>query len=281
MSHCVEWREKLRPALKCWEGVMMLTLTVNPKKFDGPQQAYELIQRKRSVSELMKKLENRRWVMSRRFVVVIEFHQNKAHRGWPHWHLLVESRFVPKHGLQKLWRHGNCWFSKADFVDASHAVNYVTKYITKTSEDEDDEFWFPDWVLDFKGNFRRFSTSRGLVPSKKKGRSVSKGGSRIRRTGRQRAEDCWQRTNVFRVVEHVEPDGELLTYRKCCGTLREPWHKVSDEEPIELERRLQVQKWNDRQVSATRPFDGLDPEVFFARQQWRKQKAELRFSRKA
>ena len=86
---------------------------------------------------------------------------------------------------------------------------------------------------------------------------------------------------MFRVVEHVEPDGELLTYRKCCGTLREPWHKVSREKPSELERRLQVQKWNDKQVAAVKPFDGLDPEVFFARQQWRKQKAELRYARKA
>ena len=143
------------------------------------------IGQKRRVAELVRALKRDNWLHSRKYVLVLELQKN----GWPHYHLLVESNYVPHAELAKRWGIGHVWFSKAEFADAGHAVNYVTKYITKTAKDED-EFWFPDWVLDYGGNFRRFSTSRGLVPSKRKkrGRSEPKGGTRTRKSARQRSE---------------------------------------------------------------------------------------------
>ena len=193
LAHCVRWRERLRPAISRWKFVMMLTLTVDQdsevplkwSRYKSPRHAYESIGQKRRVAEMVKALHRDNWLRSRHFVNVIELQKN----GWPHYHVLVESDYVPHAELSRRWGQGHVWFSKRDFEDSSHAVNYVTKYITKTSKDED-EFWFPDWVLDYPGNFRRFSTSRGLCPPIRKGknkRSEPKGGTRIRKSGRQRA----------------------------------------------------------------------------------------------
>jgi hypothetical protein len=166
---------------------MMLTLSIDQELFGSPQEAYEHVGKKRKVSELVRKLHRDGVLISKRFTVTLEFQKN----GWPHWHLLVESRFVPKHELQDAWGLGHVWFSKRDFDDASHAVNYATKYITKTAKDQD-EFWFPDWVLDYPGNVRRFSTSRGLCPPDRRPAKRQPSGKtrpRITRSGRQRSVD--------------------------------------------------------------------------------------------
>ena len=277
MGHCVRWREALRPVLAKWKSPMMLTLTCSGGKFSSPREAYEYVGKKRKISELVRYLHRNNWLHSKEFVYVIEFHQKKAHQGWPHYHLQVDSNFVPKHLMQKNWGLGVTWFTQVKFADSRHAVNYITKYITKTSEDENEEFWFPDWVLDYPGNFRRFSTSHGLIKRKKKRRSTGDGTrSRIMRTGRQRAELCWQTTNVWNVREHVKPDGELLMSKRCIGTLREPWSKVCNEPVHELKRRLDVQKWNDKQMLLEPIFGGLDPVVYQARRQWRKLLRESR-----
>lgn len=187
LAHCVSWREKLRPAIKHWRSVIMLTLTVDPADFDGPEAAYVHVGKKRSVSKLIQKLHRRGMIRSKEFTCTLEFHKS----GWPHWHLLVDSSFVEKHELQKCWGLGHTWFSRHKFADVGHAVNYATKYIAKTSEDDENEFWFPEWVLDFKGNMRRFSTSRGLcggVRSRKKRDDDKPKRARIRKTGRQRSE---------------------------------------------------------------------------------------------
>jgi len=184
LAHCVKWREKLKAALHSWNSVIMLTLTLDPKDYSGPEEAYREVGKKRAVAELMKKLHKRGMVDTREFTLTMEFHKS----GWPHYHVLVRSTFVEKHELQRLWKRGHCWVSKGDFESVEHAINYATKYIVKTSEEE--PFWFPEWVLDFKGNLRRFSTSRGLCPTlrnKSKKNPDSKPRIRIRKTARQRS----------------------------------------------------------------------------------------------
>ena len=191
LAHCVSWREKLRPALKHWKSVIMLTMTIDQSKHDSPWGAMELVGRRRAVSKLVAKLHKAGTIASREFTCTLEFHK----KGWPHWHVLVDSKFVCKHLLQKSWGLGHCWVSKHDFKTVEHAVNYATKYIVKTDEETgngENEFLFPAWCYDYKGNIRRFSTSRGLCPTRKiKNRSkydddTQEKRARVTKTNRQK-----------------------------------------------------------------------------------------------
>ena len=190
LAHCVAWREKLRPALSHWKSVLMLTATVDPKQHESPWEAMELVGKRRAVGKLIARLHKKGVLKNREFTSTLEFHKS----GWPHWHLLVDSRFVCKHLLQKTWGLGHCWVSKHDFKTVEHAINYATKYIVKTTEEEGDEFLFPAWCYDYKGNIRRFSTSRGLCPTRKiKNRrkyddDTQEKRARITKTNRQKVE---------------------------------------------------------------------------------------------
>lgn len=172
--------------MKHWKSVIMLTLTVDPKLFDSPWDALEAVGKKRGISELTKALHRKGQIRSREFTCTLEFHKS----GWPHWHVLVDSNFVDKHVMQSIWKRGNTWVSKHDFATVEHAINYATKYIVKTEEDRE-AFTMPGWVLDYKGNIRRFSTSRGLCPTRKHKKKKDDGEVkrvRVRKTGRQRTE---------------------------------------------------------------------------------------------
>lgn len=185
-----------------WKAVLMITLTVDPKRFASPEDALRHVGEKRKISELIRALVRRKLLRNREFTCTLEFHKKET-GGWPHWHLLVESRFIDKHKLQEAWGVGHCWLSKHDFKSIEHAINYATKYIVKTDEaageaaaDEaageaaGDEFLFPDWAMDYVGNLRRFSTSRGLTKTRKYKKRQGTGEKRARKTktGRQKVE---------------------------------------------------------------------------------------------
>jgi hypothetical protein len=104
---------------------------------------------------------------SGRYFVVLEFQAS----GMPHWHLLLESSFVPIERIRHVWDlnrpktvgpaspgrpgFGFVWVSKANFESMEHAANYVTKYCLKQPEKG-----YPDWVLDFVGRVPKYATSR-------------------------------------------------------------------------------------------------------------------------
>lgn len=180
----VSMREKIRPALLKWKSVQMLTMTVSRDVAEGPREAYEMIQAKRLVAETVRSFFKRGWLHSREFVYVIEFHKD----GWPHWHCLVDVKWVKHEDFKKRWKYGHVFLSpKGKFENNSHAINYCTKYISKADNP------FPDWVLDYSGNLRRFSTSRGLTETKKKVRREKPDEPkrvRNRKTPRERTASC-------------------------------------------------------------------------------------------
>lgn len=192
-------RDNLRGPIGEFGSVLMLTLTVHRE--GSAESQYRECQEKRAVSELMRKLKRRGMVNSGRYFYVIEFHQD----GYPHWHLLVDSSFVCKYKLQKLWGRGNCWVSSGPkglrFKSNDHALNYVTKYVAKWERP------FPGWVMDFPGNMRRFSCSRGLMPRKGPPRRSNAEGygdrKRVRQTARERVGRCQTKTVTFQVVNGV------------------------------------------------------------------------------
>ena len=213
MSHCVMWRERLRQHLCHWKSCMMFTLSLDrsgnlensemaiaiakgrPRPYDCAETGLEFVQKRRAIPKLIAKLHDSGILKSREYTVTLEFHKS----GWPHWHVLVDARFVCKHKLQKAWRLGVCWFSKPKGFDSiEHAINYATKYVVKTTDPDDDddnreEFLFPDWVMDKKTNLRRFSASRELSKrwsrgGRKNTMSDKPKKARITKTGRQKIE---------------------------------------------------------------------------------------------
>lgn len=191
----VKLREKLRPVVESWSSPQMLTLTVARDFAENGEVAYEECQRLRKVSELVRSLEKKGMIRKGRMFYVIEFHRD----GFPHWHLLVDSVFVEYEYLKKRWGVGHVWISNnTKFKSKSHAVHYVTKYVGKIENE------LPDWVLDYRGNIRRFSAARGLFgitkrPKKKPSSAMCGRRKRVRKTPRDRTKVCGVNSCLFKV----------------------------------------------------------------------------------
>jgi hypothetical protein len=150
----------------------MWTFTVDPARFNGPLGAYRHVMKERIFSRLVGELNKRGYLHSGRYFWVMETHKN----GWPHWHLLIDASFVPFGDVAEIWNRigagdakelfGRIQFSKgrnADkgaFDNAMHAAFYAMKYVVK----EPEQGW-PDWLLDYEGNVKRFSPSHGFYAS--------------------------------------------------------------------------------------------------------------------
>ncbi len=176
MGHVL--RSKLREVLLSWgETVQMWTLTLDPGLFASPAHALDYVRKNRLISRLVRELRRGGWVGEHWFCV-LEFHAN----GYPHFHLLVPTRYVPFSLVCKVWgnfrpkwageqtqqeveadrpRFGAVRFSKSDFKSVEHAANYVTKYVTKTPRSG-----LPQWVLDSTDIIHRYFVSRGFWGSK-------------------------------------------------------------------------------------------------------------------
>lgn len=157
-----------------WKNAFMLTFTIDPQHFESPEQAYDVSRKARWVGETLRKLRREGWIQDGHYFAVIEFQRN----GWPHWHVLVKGRRLPKrefmrffHALKDSWNaNGRRCGKDVDnsraglggvdiklFEDPDHAINYATKYVIKNPR----EGW-PAWVMDSRRNVSRYSTSRGF-----------------------------------------------------------------------------------------------------------------------
>lgn len=144
----------------------MLTLTVDRSHYESPEQAHQQITQNSYISRLMRLLGVVTWFW------VLEI-QTKSGSGWPHWHLLIDlddvNGAIDLQRAWKLWRDkwhlgGLDLSMKRSFADRGHAVNYVTKYLTKTPEA------FPIWVIDsqrvvrFVGGCKALGSLTGQPP---------------------------------------------------------------------------------------------------------------------
>jgi hypothetical protein len=126
-----------------------LTLTVDPKCFpDGPRSAFESTAS--FVPELIRALRLRFGPVE--YLRVTELHKS----GFPHYHLLVRSAFLPHAVVKNLWNK----YTGATIVDLKpvnasfRAYTYLTKYLTKMHK--------LDWTE------RHVSYSRNFFPPTKK-----------------------------------------------------------------------------------------------------------------
>lgn len=171
-SECAKWmgfamRRKLVEVLKGWKSILLVTLTVDPTLFDSSEAAYRWVRERFGISVLMRTLKRYGFITGR-YVWFLEFQKN----GWPHWHIIVESKFIPGAFLAEQWGKlrpkgielvpGRPLFGKVDiqsrkFKGPEHAANYGTKYLIK-----EPEYGWPEWVMDFAGRLSRYGVSRGF-----------------------------------------------------------------------------------------------------------------------
>ncbi len=136
----------------------MMTLTVDPKRFDSEHAALDYVTEHHFIARLLA-----RYLHVKSWVWVLEFHKS----GWPHWHVVIDLSGrgpIKPHDLRKFW---SIWRDKwgiggldiskpGKFSSPDHAMMYITKYLTKTPEVP-----YPGWFL--KGVRRRmFAASRSV-----------------------------------------------------------------------------------------------------------------------
>ncbi|MBT7990741.1 MAG: hypothetical protein HN769_12805 [Anaerolineae bacterium] len=149
----------------------LLTLTVDlagtttGKGFESPHAAFKAVNKGQYIATLLKLMGLPKWVR------VVEFQKN----GNPHWHVLLDLPF--KYNIQKArtlawkkWRDdwgiggvdlGTGKKGRDQFNDPEHAINYITKYLTKP-EDE-----LPVWVMEM-GTLRKVQGSKAIGPLRRK-----------------------------------------------------------------------------------------------------------------
>lgn len=207
----LQLREKLRVVFAMMQHVQMWTLTIDRNNFDSPKEAWEFVNEQRLIARLVRDLRKAGLLLGRHYVCVLECHKD----GWPHWHLVLNAKFIEKGVFQKLWnrlgtgdQNKNFGFTaftkgrspgrKGKFASAHHAACYITKYLTKNPE----QGW-PEWVLEHSGRVRRFTTSRlifkelGHVPEQQ---NEGKGRGEYKRTKsiKLRMKQCGEGYRVFK-----------------------------------------------------------------------------------
>lgn len=214
-----------------FQGAALISLTVAPRGVEGsdtcrgfasPESAYWAVRNHRYVSRLMAYLGIRDWVC------VLEWQGN----GWPHWHLVVPNRYVDYRRLRHYWFE--VWgvgqqvdVQRGRFRDGKHALQYITKYLTKAPRDEDGQpsDW-PEWVLESTRRIRIVSSSRSV-------------GALVASWDAKREDDAGQPETVRVESDEVElPDTDLDTVRvtECakvrrsrCGRRTVVWHEYTDD----------------------------------------------------
>lgn len=203
-------------ARKIFKKPCMLTLTVDRREFGSSQAAHRFISDKGCIRLLMRHLKIKHYAW------VLEF-QQKTGDGWPHWHILIDLSDCPGGRVDleaawKFWRRkwnlgGMKLSERHQFEDPVHAVNYVTKYLSKLPASG-----YPDWVLNSKKRIRFFQGSRSLGPLTGYCSTSSKSEPSEKRKRRRsmvplidRMAACEQRSHVL--VETVEPGVPEPSYR--------------------------------------------------------------------
>lgn len=258
---CAPWmgrklRGRLRDRLKAFKHVFGITLTLDGSLFGSPEEAWRYVMDKRLLSLLVKKLFNAGYLNSRDYFWVLEWQKNTQQA---HWHVLVDSRFIPYGKVVEFWSSfrpkwapalpekvtadnyrshrpafGSVRYSFDSYTDAYTAAGYAIKYLIKTPA-----HGFPDWVLDYEGRVPRFGHNRGFFPDGKSSSRKSPDSDvsfdverfeREPKTLRQRIAQCKQQTIVLRVIVTKTEDGERIESKpEFRQLLKVPFHAACGE----------------------------------------------------
>ncbi len=145
----------LVPRLPDVKGKLFITLTVDPKLFLNPEEAYETSRNKiRKVFYALRKgtkWDEKVYKIRSKYCVKTEFHKN----GFAHFHIIfLTRRFLPNELLNELWNLGRTQVKRISNED----FHYLLKYVTKAGE-------LPEWVKR-KKRLRIFQPSHGFLKPK-------------------------------------------------------------------------------------------------------------------
>lgn len=153
---------RILKVVESWSSVMMITLTLDPKLFEGPDAAWDYS--RKLIGRLIRDLHRMGYLPDPAYVAFWEPHES----GWPHWHILVQSKFIPYHVLQRVWHRygptgklgGVNLRKQKRFETNESAARYATKYVVKNPKDG-----WPEWVLDCGKRMPRYYVSHGFFAS--------------------------------------------------------------------------------------------------------------------
>jgi len=225
-------RARLVPVLETFNGLLMVTLTVDPDLFPDPKTAYLYTMDKRCISVTTQDLDRWDHLHTRRYFYVVEWQQ---HTEQAHYHVIYDAQFIPFDELLKSWsKHrpkdagpkqgnrpafGTVFCSKSHFEGGPiHAARYATKYLIKVPEQG-----FPVWVLEMGTDrrVRRYSTSRclwGTISERSDNPKTSR--SHAKKTYSEKLAGCGDSVNVFEMNEIIDAEtGEIQIRRHWLGQL--------------------------------------------------------------
>ncbi len=224
-------RARLIPRLETFNGLLMVSLTIDPLLFPDPKTAYLYTMEKRCISVTTQDLHRGNYLITRRYFYVVEW-QKQTEQA--HFHILFDSSYIPFEALLKSWsKHrpetagsiirnrpafGTVNFSAPKFANPLHAARYATKYLIKVPENG-----FPEWILEMGKDkrIRRYSTSRGFWNEPQKIRSEPKTTRKNRRlTYTDRISKCGDSIHLFEMENCIDKKtGEINPKPVWIGTL--------------------------------------------------------------
>ena len=92
-------RDAAFPVLRQWHACQHLVLTLDPKLFPGPAEAFHYVQAKHVISEFLRSVRRQFGLSGACHWRALHFQQN----GFPHWHFLVHADHLPLDEVQRRW----------------------------------------------------------------------------------------------------------------------------------------------------------------------------------
>lgn len=145
---------------------VLLTLTLNPSKFDNFVNMWLVIKKEQNrFMTRIKQVLKDKGIENVRFLSTIEC--QKGEKSWlnPHIHIVFFGlkRLMDWRKIEKIWNNGYVWINRtSDKKKIRKPIDYITKYITKTYTDTD-KYNIREQAIQWFFNVRSFSYSNGLV----------------------------------------------------------------------------------------------------------------------
>lgn len=159
-----------------WRYVRTVTLTIDPKLYPDPQQAYLQISKVRAIPSLIHDLKRTHNILIRDWWCVQEWHRS----GHAHWHLYLEVGRQGRAGqiggdlLRRYWPYGAV---REEWIRDQKHWDSLTGYFEKSGylqKDKAHQSILPEWAKDYPKRIKKISSKRISCPWPKPDRRFNK-----------------------------------------------------------------------------------------------------------